>query len=304
MVYITKMKPEVLKQKHNEKLAAKGIPFVAIGKYDTSASTKPTQTSFSQLYRCPEGHEFTADRARTLRGITKCPDCGHGQRRRTPLGYENELFEMEAPLWPLEDYRGTNIKINHECVKGHVVSIVPQSVLRGTGCPVCSGMAKYTPETYLARLIDKGITHRPLEDLNGVMNKILHRCGECNHEWRILPHEILKGTGCPVCAKMGINRSKPAVLYYVRLDDGTHIYYKIGVTTKSVEQRLANYKLDKKILLEKHYTTGAEALAAEQMILEEYAESKIYAPQFISSGYTELFQHDVLLLDKDRRDEI
>lgn len=277
-------------EKKNQKLKDRNLPYTVI----------EIESNQYLVYKCDKGHIFEANEYRILNGKSKCPECNPGQGiRKTHKSYEIELMHLHSDLWPIEVYKGIDTKINHTCINDHIHSIIPYNVLKGVKCPICSGMAKYTNETYIQKLIEKGITHRPVGKINGVAKHLLHRCGECALEWEVKPQDIMNNSGCPRCAKQGFNKFKPAKLYYVRLSDGDQIMYKIGVTSQEVYKRLWSIKLEKKILMEKQYETGAEALAAEQMILEEYKDCLIYAPQFIPSGYTELFKYDILGLDHE-----
>lgn len=57
---------------------------------------------------------------------------------RTHLEYENILFEKEIDYWPVDTYINSYTKIRHECLKGHIWSVDPNSILKGSGCPFCS----------------------------------------------------------------------------------------------------------------------------------------------------------------------
>lgn len=288
----------VLVERHNKKLEQLGISYKVHLPYETGNNAKGN-------YTCSEGHEFRADRSRVLAGKTKCPVCNPASGRNlTHETYEARLLEIEACFFPVEKYSGTATKILHECVNGHQHMIEPARVLRKVqGCPHCSGMIKKTTESYKAELLAKGIEYVPVEEYVTVITKINHQCPTCNHIWSVKPHDILNGNGCPSCAAMGFRYDLPATLYYIRIWDKYHTYYKIGVTNKTVKQRLRNCGKEYIVLLERKYETGREAEAAEKMILEEYRESRIYAPHFLPrGGYTELFKDDILLLDVFPRD--
>lgn len=282
-------------EKHNNKLREKGISYQAL---DFRGGTNPRST-----YVCENGHKFDADRARIVAGKAKCPTCEPAVGRKlTHEAYEDRLLAVEADFFPLEQYRGASTKIKHQCINGHVHEIEPRRVWEKlNGCPYCSGMIKKTTESYAAELLSKGILHTIEEEYTTVMTKTKHKCHDCEHTWYPKPHDVLNGSGCPACAAFGFNRAKPAILYYVKLWDESKTYYKIGVTNGTVERRFKNCGKSYKLLMEKHYERGREAEIAEQMILDEYKESRALAPRWLKTGgNTELFKHDVLLLDVDR----
>ena len=286
-----------LMEKHNAKLREKGIKCQAVLPYRSGSN--PLND-----YICPEGHKFVADRARVVAGKTTCPECNPGVGKLlSHEGYEKRLLEVDAYFVPLEQYKGATTKILHSCLFGHEHMIDPRRVWeKKQGCPHCSGRFKKTTESYGLELKEKGIKYIPVEEYVNIMTKINHKCYVCKHIWPVKPHDILNNSGCPMCAKSGFNNNKPAILYYVRIWDDKHTYYKIGITNKTIKERLKNTKKKYKVLMQKEYETGFEAKAAERMILEEYGDLKIYTPQFLPmGGYTELFKEDVLLLD-DKND--
>jgi hypothetical protein len=61
-------------------------------------------------------------------------------------------------------------------------------------------MKKKTHEEYVKELLEKGITHIPLEFYINSRTKILHECAAEKHQWAVKPHNVLKGNGCPLCA--------------------------------------------------------------------------------------------------------
>lgn len=289
------MNKEELKQKHNAKLVKKGIPFKAVGFYETGVA------NVKQEYLCEQSHFFFADRARTMAGKSKCPSCPGKDKRRNHVGYLADLKEIGSRITPIEKYSGVDKKILHRCSKGHETLIIPQSVLRGTGCSICAGNARKTTEQYEKELFGTAIY--VCEEYRNSSTKLKHKCSDCDHEWNARPQDILHGSGCPACVTMGFNRKKPAKLYYVKLEnEAGQVMYKIGITNKSfVLERFRSTGLKIKVLMERQYDIGYEAEAAESMMLDTYKDLRVYAPQFIpSGGYTELFDDDVLLLDTEK----
>lgn len=286
------------KEKYAQKLRDAGIEFEVVGRYLSTP-----EGYRNQEFRCSKGHEVWGSRARMLKGQVKCPSCPeYGHRRRDHKGYENELLEMEATRFPIEQYKGALIPILHQCQEGHIHKVSPKSVLSGADCLECQGTLRYTNETFDKKLIELKIyQHSRISDINGIHNKIKLKCHTCDNEWETLAQNILKGSGCPNCAIFGFNKSKPAHLYYVRLEKDDKTYYKIGVTNKDPAKRFNNCPgLKVKILLLEYFDRGANALFKEQKILETYKEFNVKDKDFLpQGGYTELFVKDVLNLDLD-----
>ena len=74
---------------------------------------------------------------------------------------------------------------------------------------------KKTTEEYKSEL--KSINHNiePCEEYQGANIKILHRCLICGNIWKINPHNILSGYGCPTCAL--VKKTKTTEEYKERL---------------------------------------------------------------------------------------
>jgi predicted nucleic acid-binding Zn-ribbon protein len=155
-------------------------------------------------------------------------------------------------------------------------------------------------DTYIEALLEKDIDIAPLEEYTNVKTHILHECLTCGHEWKATPNKILSGRGCPSCSKTGYNPDLPGTLYYIKIENFPEIFYKIGITNRSLKERFERDK-DKTItvLLEKHFEKGSDASKEEKEILQKYKSFRQNAPGFLKSGgNTELFEEDILGLDK------
>jgi hypothetical protein len=84
--------------------------------------------------------------------------------------------------------------------------------------------------------------------------------------FKIRPKDHLQGSACPGCNWSGFNKSKPAILYYLRIETYNQLAYKVGITNRTVEDRyrIADYE---KITTVKefHYDTGQDAYDREQV---------------------------------------
>jgi len=111
----------------------------------------------------------------------------------------------------LGSYQDNKTKIDHRCLKCDTVwSSSPYHILRGYGCPNCSGYAS-TQQTrldtieYNRRISDFGI--QCIVPFVDTQTKIKHRCSE-GHEWCSKPDNILYGGNrCPGCSSSE-NRSR------------------------------------------------------------------------------------------------
>lgn len=119
--------------------------------------------------------------------------------KKSHAQYEEELFLKEIDHWPLEEYKGTNVPILHECIAGHTRLVKPNSVLSNIKCPTCSGKKQKTHEEYLAELLEKGISIIPIEKYISSMHDIKHIC-VAGHIWLSRPNSILSGRSCKICS--------------------------------------------------------------------------------------------------------
>jgi hypothetical protein len=113
-------------------------------------------------------------------------------------------------------------------------------------------------------------------------------------EQRVDSH--LRGSSCPDCSSIGFDKTKPAILYYLKINGGQA--YKIGITNRTVEERFTKSELQCiEILATKYYNIGEEAYITEQQVLKEYKEYQYSSEKLLLTGNTELFIKDIFNLD-------
>ena len=112
---------------------------------------------------------------------------------------------------------------------------------------------------------------------------------------------INRGILNEICSHMevalsGFDVSKPAILYYLSIDNGTA--YKIGITNRTVEERYRKCDLHRmQILNIKDYYDGQQAKKAERDILDRFKYAKYKGDKLLLDGHSEMFDRDVLGLD-------
>lgn len=105
------------------------------------------------------------------------------------------------------------------------------------------------------------------------------------------PAHHIGGNGCPSCANYGFDKTKPAVLYYLSINNGQA--YKIGITNRDVELRFRTTDLNKLEVLFKINLDGNTAYNIEQKILSAFVNHKYVGIPLLSSGNTELFNVNI-----------
>lgn len=132
-------------------------------------------------------------------------------KKKTHEEFVNEIKEKYGDEYiVLGEYKGANTKLmikHNNC--GHEWNVVPDSLLRGHGCPRCGRVKsnqkkRKMHEIFVKEIYDKcGDKYTVLGKYINTKTKVLvkHNCKECNfHEWEITPDNLLRGNGCPVCA--------------------------------------------------------------------------------------------------------
>lgn len=108
------------------------------------------------------------------------------------------------------EYVNMKTKLKWKCRGGHEWVATFDSVKRGTWCPTCAGLMKYTIEECKEFAISKGGECLSNEYINN-QTKMKWKCSE-GHEWDVMFGHIKHGSWCPECArvskKLGIEECK------------------------------------------------------------------------------------------------
>jgi len=106
-----------------------------------------------------------------------------------------------------------------------------------------------------------------------------------------------------VCSHMdtavsGFDKSKPAKLYYLKVQKNKRTVYKVGITNHSVEERFRSDMKYITVLKVINYKDGAMAKKREGNILKKHSDFAYQGRPILKSGNTELFNFDVLGFDR------
>lgn len=132
---------------------------------------------------------------------TNCPKCTpFPKKRKTHEQYVAEVLSINSDIDVIERYNGSLTPIRHKCkICGNIWSVRPNSILLGTGCPVCSGCIKKTHEQYVKELKSVNPNIVVVGEYVNNATKIMHKCIKDGYEWLLSPSNALKGKGCPRC---------------------------------------------------------------------------------------------------------
>jgi len=170
---------------------------------------------------CSNGHSWkTATYHRTARK-TGCPYCanlmvweGYNdlQTLHPQLAAEWN-YPKNGDLTPNHIVAGSTKKVWWICPHGHEWEAQIKARVRGNGCPKCRNIKnsirlRKTPETFSQEIKFANPNVEVIGSYVSAKEKILCRCLFCGKEWETLPGNLLKGHGCPKCAKQRKPSSK------------------------------------------------------------------------------------------------
>ena len=125
-----------------------------------------------------------------------------GRRKRTHEEYVNEVSTINPNIEVVGKYSGSLNKILHKCkIDGTEWFAQPNSILHGSGCPMCGGSKQKTHEEYVEEVYTINKNIEVIESYITARTKIKHRCKLDGCEWEAMPTNVLKGQGCPKCSE-------------------------------------------------------------------------------------------------------
>lgn len=185
---------------------------------EKNAPLEPTMLSVGSnqkvIWRCSEGHEWTASvKSRTV-NKTGCPYCSHnavlsGYNDLATLFPEvaKEWSDKNLPLRPSQVTAYANKKVWWRCKHGHEWDALISTRSYGSKCPYCSGIKTLKGFNDLETLCpglakewsDKnGTFHPDMVNTKSVKN-VWWQCRECGYEWKAVVKKRVRGAKCPVC---------------------------------------------------------------------------------------------------------
>lgn len=238
---------------------------------------------------------------------------------------KSKLVHKDRYIYTDTQYVNKYVKVAIECRLHGIFSVFPQSHYKGANCPKCAkkteirtkglvftGTGKHTGKATFKAFSKKFNTefYRKFVEVHGntykyntqyyskckEINKVPIRCVKHGIFW-MTPKAHVEGQGCPSCANYGFKKNKPAILYYLSINNGEA--YKIGVTNNSIKIRFSATELKTITVIKTvRYEIGEEAYKMEQKILKRYVKYKYTGSPLLVNGNTELFNKDILRLDK------
>ncbi len=278
-------------------------------RYDYS-KTRYTLNKLNVIIICNIHGEFTKIAGNHIRG-QGCPKCSNeqsGKRRRI----STKKFIQRANKVHNNKYKYSITNINTNSLSGNYIEIIcpihgiftqqRYKHLEGKGCSKCSNIKRrntllMTTEDFIRKAI---VVHGDKYSYKNVIytgraTKVSISCRQ-HGDFKQNPNNHLTGSGCPQCSLTGFNPMKKAILYYVSINYGQ--YYKIGITNSTVKNRFIGDTQNIKEIKTWEYEVGIDAKHAESKILKQFKYARHKGQDKpLHNGNTELFTHDILLLD-------
>lgn len=253
---------------------------------------------------CPIHGDFEQTVKVHLKGSC-CPKCSNKRiadsKRKTTEEFieEAKLVHGNKYIYDKVKYTNTHGFVTITCRTHGDFNQRAKEHLRGYNCSKCAGCYSHTNKEYIekVKLIHNNKYEYSKTNYENMTSKIIITC-KIHGDFKQTATHHTQGHGCPACSKAGFDQTKPAILYYISIDNGTA--YKIGITNRSVEKRFQakdQYRI--KIIKTWHYENGLDALNEETRILREFKEYKYQGPPLLSGTKTnKMFYKDILVLDK------
>lgn len=199
------------------------------------------------------------------------------------------------------DYNGVFSNITLICQQHGPFEKTPHNVFNSEGCPHC---IKYTFNDFFdkAKKIHGNKYDYSLVNYTTTKDFVDIVCPK-HGPFSQTPNRHLDGRGCPTCgiiANLLSNRAPtdPCNIYYLKLEYKGHNFWKIGITSKSLQTRFRLLIKDNVEIVESNVqpTTIGCAIEAESKILKMYKEDLEYRGHILlhAKGGTECFRVDVL----------
>lgn len=243
---------------------------------------------------------------RSREGCQKCSKAGIATKWTLSKFIEKAKDKFGKTFdYSLAEYVNSKTKLKITCyIHGEFSQTPEKHLAQKHGCPKCATEA--TRSQLLRTTADfikasKRIHGEMFNYANavytGYAKQVTLQCNNCNAIITPTVNSHMNGSKCANCCTTGFRKDKPAILYYLSINNGQA--YKIGVTNRTVSERFNLTDLQSiDVIHIEHYSSGAKCIEREKAILTEFTNNKYLGPPLLASGNTELFTCDVLNLDK------
>lgn len=232
-----------------------------------------------------------------------CPRCSK-RHKLTTEDFISRATKLHGSTfdYSLSVYKSMKTKITLICPVHGKFKTTPDSHLRGGGCRKCADHQlsvnnRYTQKFFIEQSKLRHSNYYSYENTvyESSQSKVTITC-PVHGDFEQLATNHMQGSGCKSCAtSSALYQDIPTTLYLVKLTKHEVSRYKIGITTKPVEQRFISEtrnNVDCEIIHTSQYTTGRDAFLEEQRVLKALTRFKdpIEDLLYCNSGISELLQ--------------
>lgn len=144
--------------------------------------------------KCSKGHIWEARPNDLINKGQGCPKC----KKRTHKEFIEEMKAKNSNIEILGTYINSKTKIKCEClIDGYTWDVLPHNLLRGQGCPKCSGNKKKTHKEFVKEINNENIIF--LTEYINATTHIKCKCKIDGYIWNANPRSLLITKECPKC---------------------------------------------------------------------------------------------------------
>jgi len=123
------------------------------------------------------------------------------KQRKSIQQFEFDASNASPNIEILGKYINAKTHLKCRCrVCAHQWEITPSNLLKGRGCPRCSGSLTMSNDEFIEKLRQVQPNIEVLGEYSSNKSRAPCRCKVCNWEWNPPLYRLLKGRGCPNCA--------------------------------------------------------------------------------------------------------
>ena len=245
-----------------------------------------------------------------LKGRAGCKDCLSIKFSKTKEECIEELklkpnFEMIN--FNKFEYKGDREQITVTCNICNTDKTILYTSLKTEGfkCACLNTKLEQGKENFIIKAKDYLDKHTilNLEDYDGYLKPLLFKCNKHGIQFEQTPESISRGyKGCSKCSTENnsfdkqnyIKTHSQCILYLIQLSNENELFYKIGITHKSVKERFATLKDYKITILYELKKNSKTILDIEEHIKGTLINNYKYIPKIDFGGKTECFVLDRL----------
>ena len=123
-------------------------------------------------------------------------------KKKSNEEFIKQLEEHNPEVIPLEPYVNAKTRLQCKCRKcGFEWAGIPNNLLRGEGCPSCSGNTSWTTESFIQEMKNRIPSITIDGEYKNNKTRISYTCKQCGRTGEAIPSSLLRGHGCKYCGK-------------------------------------------------------------------------------------------------------